>query len=73
MATVPDVTVLSFTDAIVRDDTLTHWDRLEAAWDHVAAQAANDPIAGNLDTAAIFEMPPVRRARRFEVALVVAS
>lgn len=64
---------LTFTDALVRDRTLTTWERLEAAWDHVAAQAANDPVAGNLDTAAIFEMAPVRRARRFEVALVVAS
>lgn len=71
--TAPDVTVLSFADATLRDDILTHWDRFEALWDHVAAQAANDPVAGNLDTAAIFEMPPVRRARRFEVALVVAS
>lgn len=66
-------TVLTFTDAIVRDRTLTSWDRLEAAWDHVAAQAANDPKAGKLDTAALFELPPGRTARRFEVALVVAS
>lgn len=65
--------VLTFTDALVRDDTLTAWDRLEALWDHVAGQAANDETSGNPDTAAIFEMPPVRRARRFEVALVVAS
>lgn len=71
--TTTDVTALSFAEAILRDDTLTHWDRLEAAWDHVAAQAANDPVAGNLDTAAIFELPPGRTARRFEVALVVAS
>lgn len=66
-------TVLTFADAIVRDRTLTHWDRLEAAWDHVAAQAANDPEAGALDAAAIFELPPGRTATRFEVALVVAS
>lgn len=64
---------ITFTTALVRDDTLTPFERLEALWDHVAAQAANDPDAGNLDTAAIFEMPPLRRARRFEVALVVAS
>lgn len=69
----PNITVPSFTDAIVRDRTLTPLERFYAVWDHVAAQAANDPVAGNPDTAAIFEMPPVRRARRFEVALVVAS
>lgn len=71
--TTSDVTVLSFADAILRDDTLTPLERFYAVWDHVASRAANDPVAGNLDTAAIFEMPPVRRARRFEVALVVAS
>lgn len=64
---------LTFTDALVRDRTLTTWERLEAAWDHIAVQAAYDAEAGALDTAAIFEMPPGRTARRFEVALVVAS
>ena len=64
---------VTFATALVRDRNLTQFERLEALWDHVAAQAANDPDAGNLDTAAIFEMPPLRRARRFEVALVVAS
>lgn len=64
---------VTFTTALVRDRDLTPFERLEALWDHVAAQAANDPDAGNLDTAAIFEMPPVRTATRFEVALVVAS
>ena len=68
-----DAQVLTFTDALVRDDSLTPFERLEALWDHVAAQAANDPDAGNLDTAAIFELPNGRTATRFEVALVVAS
>lgn len=64
---------VTFATALVRDRNLTPFERPEALWDHVAAQAANDPAAGNLDTAAIFELPNGRTATRFEVALVVAS